>query len=838
MIYPPQFEQKIGFDRIREMLMQDCMSQAGRELVSGMCFITDHSILKEELDRTAEMREICMFEQQFPENGYEDTLLFLQQMEVHRTYYPDVTALVKLQTAVLTVKALLHFFGNAREDAYPALKALCSPVTFFPAVVQRLDKLLDKYGQIRDNASPELAEIRKSLKRKEQQIIQKTQSILKEARDQGITDPDASASVRDGRMLIPVPASNKKKIQGYICDESASGKTVFIEPMEVVNLNNQIRELGFAEQREITRILMEFAEFLRPYVPDLIVQARFLATIDFLRAKARLALKMKAGKPIVNDRQGLFLLRARHPLLETALQREGKEIVPLTLKLDPVKRMLLISGPNAGGKSVCLKTVGLLQYMFQCGLLVPAAETSEFSLFTSIFLDIGDEQSLDNDLSTYSSHLLNMKEILNHADDRSLVLIDEFGAGTEPAAGGAIAETLLEQWEQYGCFGVITTHYTNLKFYATTSNGVLNGAMQFDVQHMQPLFKLETGIPGNSFAFELARKMGLPGELIQKAKEKAGAGFVETEKYIRSIARNRRKWEEKVARIKQTDKTLENITNKYQDELSEIRSVRKKILEEARQEALRIVEAANRKVENTIREIRESQAEKEKTKNIREELQQFRDDLAWETSDAEDRKISQKMEQLRKRKEKNEKRRKQSKEGVIAGEGKTRKTKWQDAEEQGPLKQGDKVRTKDGTLVGEILRISGKKASVGIGQIVTWTETSNLERISQNEYRTHVRIPHKSQPDREDDLSAHRLNFSPHLDVRGMRADEAIGRVIRFLDDALMVGIGQVDILHGTGTGALRTVIRNHLKTAPGVVSFEDEHVERGGAGITVVYLE
>lgn len=837
MIYPPQFEQKIGFDRIREMLGQDCISRAGRELAAGMSFITDRSVLEEELERTAEMREICLFEQQFPENGYEDTLLFLLQMETHRAYYPDIPALVRLQTAVLTVKALLHFFANTKEGAYPALKALCHPVTFFPAIVQRLDNLLDKYGQIRDNASPGLAEIRKSLKRKEQQVVQKIQSILKEARDQGVTEPDASASVRDGRMLIPVPAANKKKIQGYICDESASGKTVFIEPIEVVNLNNQIRELGFAEQREITRILVEFAEFLRPYVPDLIAQAHFLGTIDFLRAKARTALKMKAGKPVVNDQQGLFLLRARHPLLETALRREGKEIVPLTLKLDQIKRILLISGPNAGGKSVCLKTVGLLQYMFQCGMLVPAAETSEFSVFASLFLDIGDEQSLDNDLSTYSSHLLNMKEILNHADDKSLVLIDEFGAGTEPAAGGAIAETLLEQWEQRGCFGLITTHYTNLKFYATTSQSVLNGAMQFDVQHIQPLFKLETGVPGNSFAFELARKMGLPGELIQKAQEKAGAGFVETEKYIRSIARNRRKWEEKVARIKQTDKTLENITDKYQTELTEIRSLRKQILEEARQEAQRIVETANRKVENTIREIRESQAEKEKTKNVREELQQFRDDLARQTSDMEDQKISRKMEQLRKRKEKSE-RRKQLREESIPEEGKTRKTNKQTEDEQRPLKQGDKVRTKDGTLAGEILRISGKKASVGIGQIVTWVEISGLERISQNEYRAHVRVPHKSQSGMGDDLSAHRLNFSPHLDVRGMRTDEAINQVTHFLDDALMVGIGQVDILHGTGTGALRTGIRNYLKNAPGVVSFEDEHIEKGGPGITVVYLE
>ncbi|MFA6818488.1 MAG: Smr/MutS family protein, partial [Bacteroidales bacterium] len=412
-----------------------------------------------------------------------------------------------------------------------------------------------------------------------------------------------------------------------------------------------------------------------------------------------------------------------------------------------------------------------------------------------------------------------------------------FGAGTEPAAGGAIAEALLEQWEQRGCFAVITTHYTNLKFYATTSKSVLNGAMQFDVQHIQPLFKLETGVPGNSFAFELARKMGLSSDLIRKAQEKAGAGFVETERYIRSIARNRKKWEEKVARIKQTDKTLDTITDKYQTELSEIRSLRKKMIDQARTEALRIVDEANRKVENTIREIRESQAEKEKTKNTRNDLQQFRQEMARETTDREEQKIFLKMEQLRKRKEESEKR-KQKRERTAGEEKRTRRTNAVKEDDQKPLGEGDKVRTRDGMIVGEILRISGKKANVGMGQIVTRVDLSSLERISQNEYRSHLRVPVSAARSIPEDLSAHRLNFSPHLDVRGMRADEATARVTRFLDDAMMVGIGQVDILHGTGTGVLRKEIRNYLKTAPGVASFEDEHVERGGPGITVVYLE
>jgi len=837
MIYPTGFELKIGFDKIRETLTQLCMSSAGRELVDNIVFLTDASVLETELDRTAEMREICLFEQKFPENGYEDTLSFLRQMELQPSFYPDVPSLVKLQTALVTVRNVLHFFSNSKEGAYPALKALCAPVSFFPAILQRLDKLLDRYGAIRDNASPRLAEIRSSLKSKEQQVLRKIHGILKEAQEKGVTDPEASVSVRDGRMLIPVPAGNKKKMEGYVWDESSSGKTVFIEPAEVVNLNNQIKELSFAEQREIVIILRDFAGFLVPYIPDLIAQAEFLGKIDFLRAKARAAVRMEAGKPVLSQETGLFLLRARHPLLEPALKKEGKSIVPLTLKIDPAKRILLISGPNAGGKSVCLKTVGLLQYMFQCGLLIPASETSEFSIFESIFLDIGDEQSLENDLSTYSSHLLNMREILNHADDRSMILIDEFGAGTEPAAGGAIAEALLEQWEQSGSYGVITTHYTNLKFFATTSKGVLNGAMQFDVQHIRPLFKLETGVPGNSFAFELARKMGLPDNLIQKAQEKAGAGFVETERYIRNIARNRRKWEEKVARIKQTDKTLENITDKYQAELTEIRSLRKRMLEQARLDALKIVETANKKVENTIKEIRESQAEKEKTKLAREDLNHFKESLKKVSEDTQDEKIARKMEQLRKRKEASEKRKqKRDKEG-----GPDRKKPQKEttpADMQKPPGPGDKVKTGDGTIVGELLKIKGEKAGIGTGQIITWVDAADLQKISQNEYKQHTKTVRSVRDTIPDSVSSRRLNFSSRLDVRGMRADEALQEVSRFLDDAFMTGTGRLEILHGTGTGVLKTEIRKFLKTVPGVDSFQDEHVERGGAGITIVFLE
>lgn len=834
MIYPSSFEQKIGFDRIRELLVQKCQSSAAKDLVDSIVFYTSAETLNEELFRTDEMRVICMMETGFPGNGYEDTLTFLRQLELIPTYYPDLPSLRKLQASLGTVRSIVNFFSRTHDNAYPYLKQLCQPVVVYPAILQRLDALLDKFGEIRDNASPELSEIRHSIRQKEQAVSRKIQVILKSGQEQGLIDAEASVSMRDGRVLIPVPASNKKKIEGYIYDESASGKTVFIEPAEIVNLNNQIRELYFAEQREIVRILIQFADFLRPYAPDLIQQAHFLASIDFLRAKAALAAGMQAGKPVLSAEPGLFLQRARHPLLQKALEKENKEIIPLTLRLDANKRILLISGPNAGGKSVCLKTVGLLQYMLQCGLLVPASETSEFGLFSSIFIDIGDEQSIENDLSTYSSHLKNMREILEHADAASLILIDEFGAGTEPAAGGAIAEALLERWEVRGCFGVITTHYTNLKFFATASQGVLNGAMQFDVQQIKPLFKLETGVPGNSFAFELARKMGMPQDLIKTAQDKAGTGFVETEKYIRDIARNRRRWEEKVARIKQTDKTLETITDKYQNELSEIQSLRKKMLTQARQEAQQILDEANKKIENAIKEIKESQAEKERTRVVREDIKQLRETLNNEVSGEEDLRIARKMEQLRKRQEENEKRKR-------LRAGNKAEAAFRPKEDPGkdlPLVIGDKVKIKESGMAGEIIRINGKKFSVGIGQIVTHLEEDKLERISRNEYKSRTVKPTNVTGSSSFDLSSRRLNFTSHIDIRGMRPGEALETVSRFIDDALMVGVGQVSILHGTGTGVLRTEVRNYLRSAPGVSSFEDEHVERGGSGITVVYLE
>ena len=830
MIYPHNFEQKIGFDRIKASVVGLCSSESGKEKAAALSFCTDYQPLLHALLLCDEMRTICMLENSFPDSGFTDTLSFLALLE-NPVYYIDLPALLQLQTAQNTLKAIVRFFEKSKEGQYPNLKSLVQNIQLYPEVSRRLDLLVDKFGEIRDNASPALLEIRRSIREKEQLMSKRIQSILRSMQEEGWTEEGASVSIRDGRMVIPVASANKRKIKGFVYDESASGKTSFIEPYEIVELNNQVRELYFAEQREIIKILIAFSDFLRPYAPELIEAAHFLAEVDFIRAKALLATQMEAGRPVLLPEPGIRLQKARHPLLQAALRKEHKDIVSLSLNLTPDKHILLISGPNAGGKSVCLKTVGLLQYMLQCGLLIPASESSEMGMFQSIFIDIGDEQSLENDLSTYSSHLLNMRQALQQANPRALLLIDEFGAGTEPTAGGAIAEALLEQFEESGCFGIITTHYTNLKFFAASSKGVLNGAMLFDVQNIQPLFRLETGVPGNSFAFELARKIGLPESLLKRAEDRAGSGFVDLEKNLKGIVRNRRNLEEKLARIKQTDKTLEKITDKYQTELEEISRMRKSIIAQAKEEAGRILNDANKQIEHTIREIKESQAQKERTKVARKQLAQTKEELERHTDAETDLQIAQKMEQIRKRKER------RAEKAAQRSKATPSPTIKASAAAERPLAIGDKVRIKGGDLLGEVLRLSGNKAGVGMGHIVTTLNIDRLERLSQNEYKALQQpAPVRNAP-QSVELSERRLHFKPSIDMRGMRLDEAFEAVTRFIDDALMVGVGEVSILHGKGNGVLREEIRKYLRTIGGVASFADEHVERGGAGITIVKL-
>ena len=839
-----KLEQKLGFDRVRASISDNCSTAYAVERVAGEQFCTEASEIRHRLLLTDEMRLIVMFEESFPASGYIDCLDFLEPL-AHEGTSLDLLSLRKLKTMLETLRKISAFFASVKDGVYPNLKRMASGVLSFPEVSRRIDALMDRYGNIKDSASDTLYDIRKSLREKEGAMSRRAAAVLRRAQEEGLADADASVTVRDGKMLIPVPVSSKRKLAGFIYDESASGKTAFIEPAELVELDNEIKDLQFAEQREIVRLLYEFANFVRPYVPELSDAARFIGETDFLMAKARYALDIIAGMPLISDEGCVNLRKARHPLLEKALRREGRKIVPLTVSLNPQKHILLISGPNAGGKSVCLKTVGLLQYMFQWGMLIPTSETSELRVFKRIMVDIGDDQSLDNDLSTYSSFLVNMKDMMAEADSDTLVLIDEFGSGTEPAAGGAIAEAILAELDRRGSYGVITTHYTNLKLYASGGNGVVNGAMMFDAARIAPLFALEIGLPGNSFAFELARKMGLPESIVKDAEERAGEEFVGIERNLRKIARNRKALDEKLERIRNTDRTLENITDRYHKELQDIQKQKKEILDSARKEAQEIIAGANRQVENTIRTIRESQAEKESTREARRELEGFMGLLAARKEQEQKEKdeyIEKKIRQLDARRER-QRQRSEKKAGQRQQAEQQRELEEQarlEAFRSAPLKVGEKVRVKSNGMVGEVIRVSEKAVQVTIGNIVSKLPHDKLERITSNEYKSASKAETRnvSKVRIDSSVSERKLNFKTELDVRGERVSDALDKVTRFVDDAIMLAVPSVRIIHGKGTGALREEIQRYLRTVPGVASVSDEHIQFGGTGVTIVNFD
>ncbi len=809
-----KLEAKLGFDRIREMIADRCSTDYASGRVTEEEFCTDAEQIRRRLVLTDEMRLILMFEESFPTTGYIDAIPFLEPLRKDGSRI-DVLSLGKLGTLIDTTRRIVHFFGSIKDGVYPNLKKMSGRINVFPEVHRRIEQILDKYGDIKDSASDELFDIRKSIRSKEGAVSKRAASILSQAQAAGIADSDAGVTIREGKYLIPVASASKRKLSGFVYGESASGKTSFIEPAELIELENEIAELHFAESREIERILMEFTEFLRPYIPDLLEGAAFVGEMDFLMAKARTALDLRAGMPIIADGGTLALRKARHPLLEKALKKEGRSIVPLTVTLDGPKHILLISGPNAGGKSVCLKTVGLLQYMFQWGMLIPTSETSELPVFERIAVSIGDDQSLENDLSTYSSFLADMREMLSHADARTLVLIDEFGSGTEPAAGGAIAESILAELDRRGVYGVITTHYTNLKLYASGSDtGVVNGAMLFDAGRIEPLFQLETGLPGNSFAFELARKMGLPEAIVHDAETRAGEEYVGIERNLRKIVRRRKALDEKLQKVKNTDKALEGLTAKYQKELEDIREQKRKILDSAKQEAEDIVKGAGKQVERTIREIKESQADKERTKVARQKLQGFLG--ALEAKKTKDEYIDRKLEILQKKS--------------------ARKAPEAPVQKQGPLKVGEKVKVLSSGMVGEVSRVSSKAVTIIIGSISSTMAPDAVERISSNEFREISRKTFSKPLQKIDaNITTRKLSFKPEIDLRGARLQEALEAVMHYCDDAQMLGVGSVRIIHGKGTGVLREEIQKYLRTVPGIASVTDEDIRHGGTGVTIV---
>lgn len=831
MIYPQNFEQKIGFDQIRQLLKDKCLSTLGEERVSEMNFSDQFETVEELLNQVTEFVRIIQEEDNFPDQFFFDVRPSLKRVRVEGMYM-DEQELFDLRRSLETIRDIVRFLQRNEEEEsdhpYPSLKRLAGDIAVFPQLITKIDGILDKYGKIKDNASTELSRIRRELAKTMGSISRSLNSILRNAQSDGYVDKDVTPTMRDGRLVIPVAPGLKRKIKGIVHDESASGKTVFIEPAEVVEANNRIRELEGDERREIIRILTTFSNTLRPSIPEILQSYEFLAEIDFIRAKSYFAIQTSSIKPSLENEQLLDWTMAVHPLLQLSLAKHGKKVVPLDIELSTKQRILIISGPNAGGKSVCLKTVGLLQYMLQCGMLVPMHERSHAGLFGSIFIDIGDEQSIEDDLSTYSSHLTNMKIMMKSCNERSLILIDEFGGGTEPQIGGAIAEAVLKRFNIKHTFGVITTHYQNLKHFAEDHEGVVNGAMLYDRHLMQALFQLQIGNPGSSFAVEIARKIGLPEDVIADASEIVGSEYINADKYLQDIVRDKRYWEGKRQTIRQRERQMEETIARYQSEMEELQKSRKEIIRQAKEEAERLLQESNARIENTIRTIKEAQAEKEKTRLVRQELAEFRESMDSLTSKEQEDKIARKMEKLKEK----QNRKKEKKQNV---------PKEQQAAQQtpqvAPITEGCPVRIKGQSSVGEVLEINGKNAVVAFGSIKT---TVKLERLERSNATPQKQEPAKStfvSNQTQDSMYEKKLNFKQDIDVRGMRGDEALQAVTYFVDDAILVGMSRVRILHGTGTGILRTLIRQYLQTVPGVRHFADEHVQFGGAGITVVDL-
>ncbi len=825
MIYPHTFEQKIGFDRLREQVVECCTMQAARRKVAEQGFSTSPREIERRLLLADEMRQLLMMEYDFPGGEYPDVEELVAKLRVEGTFL-DGEEMLMLRRA-LDLVGMVSFFIRYREQAYPTLWSLTRNVATFPSLVATIDNVVDDHGEVRDAASPELQYLRSAIREREGQTAKRLQQVLQQAKRAGIVEADAQLSVRDGKTVIPVSAANKRKLAGFIHDESATGRTFYVEPVEVVELNNELRELEYAERREVVRILTELTEEIRPEAELIAASSDYLAEIDMLRAKGRWASENRCVRPILSMDDRLVLRDARHPILEQTLRSQGREIVPLSLELDRHKHLLVISGPNAGGKSVCLKTTGIVQYMCQCGFLVPASESTELPIFRSLMIDIGDEQSMDNDLSTYSSHLHNMRQMLAGASPETLVLIDEFGSGTEPIIGGAIAEAILERLREKGCYGVITTHYANIKYYASSTDGIANGAMAFDVQQIRPLFRLEMGKPGSSFAIEIARKMGLPEELIRRASEKAGSDHINLEKQLREIARDKHYWEQKRDRIRQTDRKVEELEQNYSEQLQKIRAERQEILRRAKQEAQELIAGANKQIENTIKTIRESQAEKELTRLARKELEDFRERVEAADEAARQEKIQHELERIERRRQRREERK--TKQGAKPAEQPTAV-----AEKPREVVVGSKVKMVGQDVVGVVQSMQGRKAQVAFGQLLTTVDKALLTVISSAEYREATR-PTTPRTVYSSDISARKLNFRDHIDVRGMRAVEALEEVRDLVDDAIMLGIGSVTILHGKGTGALKEEIRRYLRSVKEVASAKDEHADRGGAGITIV---
>lgn len=868
MIYPQNFEQKIGFTEIRSLLNERCQSSLGREQVSDMHFSDDANEITEWLSQIRDLRKMKEEREDLPLQYFYDMRDSIARMRLEGTHMEE-EELFNLKKSLDTIDALIKIVrnDNIEEDTeseepltpkealgygktYPALYRMADGIATFPEIVRLIDMTLDKFGKVKDSASPTLQRIRRELAQTESSISRILGGILRSAQSEGLVEKDAAPALRDGRLVIPVAPGLKKKIRGIVHDESASGRTVYIEPAEVVEANNKVRELENDERREVIRILKEIAAEIRPWWKEMLDSYTFLAKMDFVNAKVCLAEYLTAIEPHVKTKPMVDMIEARHPLLQLSLQKQNKKVVPLEIKLTSEKRILIISGPNAGGKSVCLKTTGLIQYMLQCGLSIPVSERSTLGIFSDIMIDIGDEQSIENDLSTYSSHLTNMKNMIRQAGHRTLILIDEFGTGTEPGIGGAIAEAVLQKFCDHGAFGVITTHYQNLKHFADSHEGIANGAMLYDRHEMKALFQLQIGRPGSSFAIEIARKIGLPEDVIKVASDIVGQDYIQSDKYLQDIVRDKRYWESKRQAVHQREKDIEKTIAKYETGLTEVEQERKAILRHAKEQAQEIIREANKRIENTIREIREAQAEKEATRKLREEIKAFEDEVSKFDSTANDEAIARKIAQIQARRERKAQKKKDAAANLQAQtDNKTvAEPKAESKTSTKVFAAGDTVRIKGTKSVGTIDSIdgNGKIAVVIFGDMRTKMRTERLEHADAptpssdtSSANKHANLLNVSlEKTTRETIDSRRSSFRQEIDVRGMRGDEAMNAVQYFIDDAILVGVTQVRILHGKGNGILRQLIRQYLNTVPNVLSARDEHVQFGGAGITVVELE
>lgn len=796
MLYPDNFEHKIGFDSVRSLIDEKCAGSWGVEEAEKISFSNDFDTIVASLTLINEMMSLITDSNALPVPVVIDLRQQFADTKAEGTFL-ETKDLIALKKNISTLRELVKFISDADPNRFPSLINFVKDTFTFANIENRIDSIINRFGDVKDNASPNLAQIRRDIIISQNSVSKIMRSVLNKAAEDGLIDKDVTPSLREGRLVIPVSSMNKRRIPGIVHDESATGKTVFIEPTAVVEVNNRIRELENEERREIIRILTEFTNFVRPYYDDILNSCLLVAKIDAIRAKALFSIDIKAIKPYLYSDCRIDWYEARHPLLEKSLTRQGKKIQPLNIRLNKKQRILLISGPNAGGKSVCLKTAGLLQYMLQCGLPIPIHERSNAGIFQSIFIDIGDEQSIENDLSTYSSHLINMKNCIKYSNGKSLLLIDEFGTGTEPQLGGAIAEAVLNRLNTNHVYGIITTHYTNLKHYAAQTEGIVNAAMLYDRNKMQPLFMLSIGTAGSSFAIEIARKIGLPDDVINAASKIVGEEQIDFDKHLQDVARDKRYWEQKRAKIKEEEKKLQSLTEHYDALVQDIKKKEKEIIRNAKEEASQIIKNSNAKIENTIRAIKESAADKNITQSERRELENFKKSLDNQLEKQPD------IKQLK------------------------------------DFHKGDRVRIKGQNIVGTIDAVNGKTAIVFFGQIKSTVDVSKLEHLTASQLKEMEKYSTNAVANAKKgfDMRERQLNFSQDIDVRGMRVDEALQAVIYFLDDAQMFNVSRVRILHGTGTGALKSAIRDYLYQSSIVKSFKDEHVQFGGAGITVVDL-